>query len=318
MNSFDTFMTIDHRARQRVMITSVVVGAGTGLIAENLFKLSTSWAVILCLVVIGITEIVGGVLYVEPDRRAMRAIVQMPTKRRFIEIAGAAAALFSITLLDIPGREALASERRLVEVSNAPSDPKNINEAKRILTGARAANIRLMSLSLLEETGIKFLDAGIQNQKAWDTAMEFLAYRSFLNASSNQIPRYSPSPDDGILTKYTLQRVNDLPLPVQHVSGIASPDSEALLDFIGQNQNHNLPQGRAYAFLDGGYLAIDRSEMRNVVLNGVTVYYHGDSTILTNVYFINCKFVITLNPNGKNFSKAELTLGPSISFAALG
>ena len=62
MNSFDTFMTIDHRARQRVMITSVVVGAGTGLIAENLFNLSTSWAVILCLVVIGITEIVGGVL----------------------------------------------------------------------------------------------------------------------------------------------------------------------------------------------------------------------------------------------------------------
>jgi len=103
-----------------------------------------------------------------------------------------------------------------------------------------------------------------------------------------------------------------------HVSGYSPPDSEALLDDIGQNKNRELPQGRSYIYLKGGAILLDGSELRHVVLNDVTVYYEGHSVIMTNVYFINCKFVISANSNGQDLAKSVLTSGPALSFAAVG
>jgi uncharacterized membrane protein YeaQ/YmgE (transglycosylase-associated protein family) len=310
-------MTVDHRARQRVMIASIIVGAIIGLVAENLFEFSISWATILCLAGSGVVQVGGGFFYVQSSQKMKRATVQIPSKRRFFEIAGAATVLSCTLLVDVPGRVALASERKLLQISNTPNSPKSTFEAKQLLSVARAAEIKKISLPLLEETGTKFIEAGLEDPAAWNTALEFLNYRSFINASSN-VPRFTPPLiDDEVHTNYRFNTVNHAS-PKMHVSGFSPPDSEALLNAIGQNQNRELPQGRAYIFMEGETLVLDGLQLRNVVLNGVTVYYEGHSVIMTNVYFINCKFAFSANDNGQDLAKFVLISGPALSFSALG
>jgi hypothetical protein len=61
---------------------------------------------------------------------------------------------------------------------------------------------------------------------------------------------------------------------------------------------------------EGGF-AIDGFELDNVVLNGVTIRYHGGPLILRNVWFVNCTFIVRQSQSGDQFLEVAALAEPS-------
>jgi hypothetical protein len=243
-----------------------------------------------------------------------------------ITFAGGAVLLFwgwiSVTLVQhgntLTGIRQSMLSLGITIAANAATAPQSQETAKTILTEAKKNSTPIPS-PVVEQAGKKFIEAARADPKAWDVALQFVAYRSSLNSL------YTPT---GFQRKVNIKvpdshyNVGSLPgkaEPALSVSRLGvSPERGARYENIGQNLNISLKESNnAWLYVKGGTVNIDYKDIRHATLQDVEVHYTGQPVILEDVIFINCTFVFDNNNSGRDLSQALLA-SEHINFRAQG
>jgi hypothetical protein len=135
-----------------------------------------------------------------------------------------------------------------------PTNPANIELVSRVLTTAREKKVPIRSQTIAQ-AGNKFIEAAKTDSHSWTAAIQLINYRSTLNTA--------PIP----------------PFPQGRCVPV-SPDATGIVGGIES------------LTLLGCIQELDHLQWKDVAFQDATVIYHGGPTILQNVHFINCKFLL--------------------------
>jgi hypothetical protein len=195
---------------------------------------------------------------------------------------------------------------RAKAVASSPPDSANQVEAKKVLASAKEQSVKL-PLLLIEQSGRSFIDAAKSDSRAWDVALDFVSYRSVLNAGE-PVPIMSTPPPGSWNFKYhfVIPLGKDPPSLSYTTEAMVPADQSARLDEIGKDQNSNFPRGPLGLKLLGGAVSLDAHYYRQVVFDGVEVHYHGTAVILDNVLFVNCSFILENDEHTRQFAEQVL------------
>ena len=203
----------------------------------------------------------------------------------------------------------------LKKAAENPADPQNINDAKLILSEAKAARV-LIPPHTIEFTGKRFVEATQTNPDAWNAALTFVDYKSSINPSLPNTPNISEADARVLRTDYAVKfPYPRAPRPEVRVFGIVPEADAAQFNEIGVNANA-LHEGNRYIVAQGGDVLIDGLQLKSVVFVNTHIYYRGGPIILSNVYFLNCTFEIEQSANAQGLAVALLAPVPSTSFNA--
>ena len=205
--------------------------------------------------------------------------------------------------------------KRLHETENL--SPKQLSEQlpelKRLATTARTEKLSVKP-ETIEAVGKKLLEVG--SAEAWDTALDFLNYKSFLNGTL-RISVNNVQGKEELKTEYEFSGPTGQAPPQFGVAGAVPKEQAAQLLHIGEpDLNAPKPLGNDWIIGTGGSLTIDNMQMRRVILRNVNVYYRGGALNMKDVYFVNCTFFVSQQPNGRGLVTAALTTSPATTFTA--
>lgn len=316
MKNLDYYLTQDHGARGRTMLLSVVAGTAVGMFSEWL-NTPRMTSVGLCVLVIGAIEIGRGWRYVQPTEKKRVAADLPSTIRRTLILTPVAVMLFLVVaLLPVPELEAAVIERKLKENAEHPYDPESMKDTSRTLIHAEVANINLRP-TVVESTGKKFLNAAEGDPNAWNTTIQVLNYKSFLNVSLT-VETKNVLPEGTILkTVYSYRSPKGTTPPRFSVAGAVPREEAAQFAVMGlPDPDASVPIGNDWIMLDDGAITLDNMLMKKVAFRKVQIFYEGGPLILHGVYFLSCTFNITQNPNGQRFVLAALKPPPATDFEA--
>lgn len=201
---------------------------------------------------------------------------------------------------------------QIQQAAENPEDKTSADAAKKAIDSARENAVRLTP-SIVREAGQKFVQASNENPAAWDAALGFLNYKTFLNSASLLVP---PNTGATFITNY-----NSVPLPQgeklpqMSVAGVAPEESAARFDLIGHDANKGKPLGSKYIFTTGGAVVLDGMEFRDVIIRNAKVFYSGGPVQMKDVYFINCIFIMKSTPVTQNLALAMLEPHPATTFS---
>ena len=238
------------------------------------------------------------------------------SRRAMLRLAVAASIGFAVST-GLVRRATYAMEFRLEEAAGDPTSPLNMEEARRVLERAKAAEIRIAPATIRKTAG-KFMIAAKENRGAWDTSIEFLNFKSFLNVSQDpsrtlkQIPKGS-----------SFIFANPFPETIINVAllGLTTPEHAPQLRRISSiepNPSDIQVSIPAYLKIHAGKIVIDGFYFDHIILDSTHVIYHGGRVRLGDVYFINCTFEFEPEVNDRAFRFAETILesGPAVTFSA--
>jgi hypothetical protein len=196
-------------------------------------------------------------------------------------------------------------------IAYGPVDSQSQSEARSILSAARKESIPL-PLPVVEQGGLKFVEASRHDSTAWRTALDFVAYRSTLNASS--IPESSTRSSGNGYTLYYPPPVPGKARPKLFYGQIVTdPVKFARWERIGGDANIGKTPQPLQLFADGGASSLDGAYVRNVVFTGSEIHYSGAPVILENVIFVNCIFVFDNDDPARKLAQALLA-SASVTF----
>lgn len=219
--------------------------------------------------------------------------------------------------------------QQIEQVSLRPQEQQSQDEVVSLLRQAKQSAI-LLPEPVIQRAGTRFIGAANVNPAAWDTAANFLNYRSYLN--DGLAPKFQ---DNEPLTPHNLPSyyINFTPLPPPpakyfppgtkifgfllwaHGTG-APPEKSAIMEKISKP----VQQGgsfEAYIFNAlKGTITLDDERMKNVFIYNAVIEYNGGQVSLENVYFVNCVFRIRYTPNGSHLGE-QLLVSVSTTFSAL-
>ena len=199
---------------------------------------------------------------------------------------------------------------RAAQAANLPRDKENIAEAKAILDTAKQSAIRLPT-NVVEQSGKNLIEAASKEPAAWDAAVRFAEYRSYLNTFNQSV---FPSATKSTTTEYLVTTPPGYPPPSFSVAGLVRTEQAARFNPIGQGLKTNTEYGNSFIIVTGGGLVLDGYEFRSVVLQNAHIVYRGGPLQMQNVYFIGCTFDLVPGTNGKKMVAAILS-SPAISLA---
>ncbi len=202
--------------------------------------------------------------------------------------------------------------QKLKQIGSNPTNPENIAEAKNVLIAAASSKTKI-DRSIVQDVGGQFVQAAQKDPAAWSTVLAFLNYKSFLDSFAPKIPVGTPGKFD------THYNTADIPagdsVPHFMVGGGLVPISEAVqFNRIGKDLNQAQGKGNAFMIVEGGGQVIDGWQLKNVVFHNVHIVYKGGALRMENVYFVNCRFDVELQPNGEQFANKFLQSDPAASF----
>ena len=207
-----------------------------------------------------------------------------------------------------------------------PTDPANIQEAQRILVQAKSAKLRIPP-DVVESAGKQFITSAPGNSDAWTAALQFVNYRSFLNADTAPKPQglehvpQSKGPD-----KYNFS-LHFIPIP-KSIAGTTHPIADILVQSGPQatkencarvelltNPESDVNSHAVIVVIDAmrGKVILDNQLLKHVVIKNAIVSYEGGATLLEDVYFVDCKFELPRVERTINFATAILS-SSSVSF----
>lgn len=183
---------------------------------------------------------------------------------------------------------------KLREVSQKPTSKENVNAVKQSLDAARTAEVK-PSLDAIKDAGDKLLLAGQKNPLAWDAAVAFLEYRTFINSGIVPFP-LEPTIND---TQYVYalrlkpnpvanQKGTVLAVRVKETPGEVPLADSARIESLIKPQSHG--SGVRLLIVEGksDIIVLDGEYFKNVIVRDAIVEYDGGPVRLENVYFINC------------------------------
>lgn len=263
-------------------------------------SLLREWSVlgVTAMLIVALLALAAGAFYQATTRVKEEATFRTHTEDRLTGIEGNVASI-----------KAALEGMKLEQIGSSPANPESITEAKNILKVA-TSNKTKIDPSIVKDVAIKFVEASQEAPAAWNAVMAFLEYRSFLNEGS--LP---PLPKHTGITRYGIEWPKGHAHPELSHYGDAPPSQAAILEKIGEGLNKSAPVGDAYLLLEGAELGLDNFHAKNVIFRNVHIIYHGEPVQLENVYFVNCTFEITRQPNGVEFAKKVLEPTALTNFA---
>ncbi len=201
----------------------------------------------------------------------------------------------------------VVSARALIS-ANQPLKKQNQDAATELIVQARQGSIPPIPAPIVRDAGDSFVQASSQDQGAWKVALEYAAYRSLLNTP--EIPKYKPESlrASNQAWGYNFVPDNHTPPTLQFSKSYLVPRQQgAHLDLIGKDENTKLDQAPGWLFASGGSATLDGMDIRNVIFEGVQIYYSGKEVILKNVIFIDCKFMFDRGPRTGQLAVQLLT-----------
>jgi hypothetical protein len=206
--------------------------------------------------------------------------------------------------------------KRLSEVSNL--NPKELvsrlPELKRLATIAKTESVTVKP-ETVEKVGQKLIAVGTTD--AWNTALKFLNYKSFLNVSlsiavSNVLPE-----GKSLTTTYMRNTPIGMSPPQFSIAGIVPKEQSAqFVDMRTTDPNASLPLGNEWIIATGGALIIDNMQLKKMIFQNVYIEYDGGPIKMQEVYFLNCTFVVKQQRNGEQLVTAALKPSPAVNFDA--
>ena len=170
--------------------------------------------------------------------------------------------------------------------------------------------------SVVQENGLRFVEASEKNPAAWNTVLAFLDYKSFANTLAVNIPYYKVDTAEPPVTHINIAAPPGLQPPKFFSAGIAPKDMAAQIMKLGEDEDKGKSFGVAYIFGYGGTAILDGMQLQNVVFRGVHIVYRGGPVKMNNVFFLNCTFEMKPDTNTLKLASAALTPGPATSFSA--
>jgi hypothetical protein len=201
---------------------------------------------------------------------------------------------------------------RLSQAAADPADPKNIQEARLVLSEAKKTKTAIPATTI-RAAGDKFIEVAQNDPQAWSAALAFVDYRSFLNGPNPPpLSAYYPlgmkeNPDhvESFQIKLSLPNGAKLPEITSSLSRVNIAVS-AHIDQIGNPLPQTAEKGAASLLAVGGALGLSGMSFQHVVLYNVEIHYDGGPVILQDVKFINCRFVMDNVDNGRALSSRIL------------
>lgn len=229
-------------------------------------------------------------------------------------------------LADEAGFEASTNERlkaferqfidlRTLIIAAQPMRKQNQDAAKQLLAEARSKTIEPIPASTVERAGRAFIEASSSEATAWPVALDFVAYRTSLNATSRPDPKNCISKPP-FANKYYMNDVYENSKPaIQWVEPIIAEENAAHLDLIGHDENTGSKTGPSALLVRGGATNLDMEHARHVVFDGVEIHYSGGPILLEDVIFINCTFVLDRSQQTRELAERVLA-STNVSFKA--
>jgi ABC-type multidrug transport system fused ATPase/permease subunit len=192
---------------------------------------------------------------------------------------------------------------RALIASSAPTKPQNQAAAKQLLAESSQKSIPPIPASVVQQSGDSFVSAAIEDPKAWEVALKFASYRSWLNPEV-KLSDYSPydEPHD----RFTSKLVPGKQRSRLFAFGAAPIDSDkaTAMEELGPGAEPlTLPQpskvGHSILLVLGGAISVDGMYMRHVVFENVEIHYSGEKGVFQDVTFVNCQFVFDNNANSR-------------------
>jgi hypothetical protein len=206
----------------------------------------------------------------------------------------------------------------ITQASQEPSNPKNIVEAKQVVDKALKKRQKIDS-TLIAEAGRKFIEASTTTPKAWDTALAFVDYQSFVRSFNPKIPS-DFTPTTGYTEwAYTTSGITTWDLSKHttgYLSGIVPHKDAAVLEELDKPLNLNDKPGSLYAEWDNIIIKLDGKRIKNIVFKDSKIIYEGGRVQMDNVYFVNCTFEMPSKPNSENLALTLVASVPETNFSA--
>jgi hypothetical protein len=198
---------------------------------------------------------------------------------------------------------------RAVQAANKPTDKTSIAQAKEILATAQKNSVQLPA-DVIEQAGRSFIEASSKEPAAWDAALRFVQYRSYLNITLEVLPLPSGAKDT--TTEYFGNAAAGFPRPALSIAGLISKDKAARFSPIGKDLTTDTGFGNQWILATGGGLALDGMQFKNVVFRNVHVVYMGGPLEMQNVYFVGCTFDFVRGAHGQEIA-GDILSSPAVT-----
>jgi hypothetical protein len=228
----------------------------------------------------------------------------------------------------------------LQRLAAGPHTSQNSKQVAEVLEGIKKSGNQV-GPSVISDTGKRFIDAAKNNSDAWDAALAFLGYRTFLNAAdvpavsnvSNTSPhievpstlpmQFIRAPDAGPFHWVTFFDNGPIkPGTNAHISSTLQdpvlPSMAAHFERIGQKLNEGAPLNPVaprWIIVDGhneAFIRLDNEWLRNVTIKNTRIVYMGGPIQLENVYFIDCTFDMQITNRAVDLARKILD-SPSVT-----
>jgi hypothetical protein len=172
----------------------------------------------------------------------------------------------------------------------------HLPELKHLAVIAKKENM-VLKPETVEKLGSKLVNDGGGN--AWDAALAFLDYRSFLNVN------FSPSVANAQSAEGKCVYSGKTHIVVPSGESLAEAARSQTFSLVGMAREtdaarfeelDNPTRGCGFQFMlyqmprPGNALLLDGLYLKNVIIKDTRVVYHGGAVKLENVYFVNCTF----------------------------
>jgi hypothetical protein len=210
----------------------------------------------------------------------------------------------------------LVSMRALI-AANQPARKQNQDAAKELLAQVALKPSVQIPSSVVQQAGTSFVDASKDNQGAWNVALAFVSYRSSENKEpvlSGYFPFDYEGDSNFAITRYLMAHPTGTNPPRLTTSKTRiDVNQSARLEPIGRPMKQDGPDGPASLLGIGGALDHDGTYFRGIVLKDVEIHYNGGVSILENVTFINCRFIIGNDDRGRELG-TKILASASVDF----
>lgn len=182
---------------------------------------------------------------------------------------------------------------------------------------AKQAKIAI-DTSDIKQTGARIIEKSRSDPEAWDAALAFLDYRSFLASISFTLPAGEIRQiSDPVVTHYDFGN-NMLNFgkgaTLATIGLIESADLPQIHQIFSPDENAGAKRGPIFLLLTGADLVLDNLYLKKLIIVNSHIIYRGGPITLENVSFINCTFEIDRRPAGQSFAGAVLESSPAMTF----